>query len=540
MADGFLFGLYGLVIGFALALLAARGLVLPMLRRRQQVADRTAEHEARYRAVVDTAVDSIVIIDDRGIVDSFNPAAERVFGYRADEVIGRNVNILMPEPHHSAHDGYLDRYHRTGERRIIGIGREVEGRRKDGSTFPLELSVAEWQADGQRHYTGIMRDITDRKRIEDALRRAKEGAERANQAKSKFLAAASHDLRQPVQSLFFFAYALAEKLKDHPASTVLASMSESLDALRMLLDSLLDVSRLDAGVVQPAITEFAVGPLLDRLNREYAPRAAEKGLRLRYVPTRQWTRSDPVLLERLVRNVIENAVRYTESGGIVIGCRRSAQALEVQVVDSGIGIPEEHREEVFEEFAQIGNPERNRQHGLGLGLAIVKRLAALLGHRIVLRSQAGRGTAFGIIVPAATARSVPKPMRAVPSSGRGKGLVVVIEDEAMVLVAMRAMIEEWGYDVVAAVSADEAVELLLGLGQRPRAVVADYRLQGGRTGVEAIRDVFGVCGVRVPAIVLTGDTAPERIAEVERSGFELLHKPVAPDRLRQVLDRAAA
>lgn len=506
---------------------------------RRSAAEASAAQEARYRAVVDTAVDPIVVIDGRGTVVSFNRAAETVFGYGAEEVLGGNVSMLMPEPYASRHDAYLDRYRRTGERRIIGIGRTVEGRRKDGGTFPLELSVAEWRAGGDRYYTGIMRDITERKRIEDALHRAKDAAVRADKAKSKFLAAASHDLRQPVQSLFFFAYALSERLKEHPASNVLASMSESLDALKMLLDSLLDVSRLDAGVVQPAVTEFAVAPLMERLATEYRARAAEKGLEVRAVPSSLWTRSDPVLLERLLRNLIENALRYTARGRILIGARRRGQALELQVIDSGIGIPEQHRDEIFEEFTQIGNPERNRQQGLGLGLAIVKRLASLLGHRVSLRSRPGCGSAFSVVVPAVPPRAVPRPVRSLPGRGLGRGLVVVIDDDALVLVAMRAMIEEWGYQVVAAVSADEAIETLMGIGHRPLAIVADYRLRSGRTGVEAIRDVFGVCGVRVPAVVLTGDTAPERIAEVERSGFELLHKPVAPDRLRRILDRAA-
>ena len=536
--------------------LALLGLALTSaLLDRRWASERAAGLEARYGAVVNSAVDPIVVIDEDGIVVSYNPAAERTFGFTAEEAVGRNVSLLMPGPYKEAHDGFLAHYRRTGERRIIGIGREVQGQRKDGSVFPLELSVAEWRDGGRRYFTGIMRDVSDRKAFEDALvqakneaeqareqaLRAKERAERADVAKSKFLAAASHDLRQPIQSLFFFAYTLSEKLRDHPASQTLASMGESLDALRVLLDSLLDVSRLDAGVIKPNVTEFALAPLLERLQTEYTPRAAEIGLSLRLVNTRAWTRTDPVLLERILRNLIENALRYTRRGGILVGCRRTADGgLRIAVVDSGIGIPADRQADIFEEFTQLGNPERDRRKGLGLGLAIVQRLAQLLGHRVTVRSRPEHGSAFTLELPRIAARALPKPVRAdVPSNASARGLILVIEDDAVVLLSMRALLEEWGYEVVAAMSSEEAVGTLLDLGRQPQAIVADYRLRDERTGVEAIRDVFGVCGVRVPAIVLTGDTSPERIREAQMSGYDLLHKPVSPNQLKDLLSKAA-
>ncbi|MGF7173640.1 hybrid sensor histidine kinase/response regulator [Azospirillum doebereinerae] len=523
------------------------------LLTRQRQAEKTAEQDARYRAIVDSAVDPIVVIDERGLIESYNRAAERTFGYTADEAVGRNVSMLMPEPYQTAHDGYLSRYHRTGERHIIGVGREVEGRRKDGSTFPLDLSVAEWRAGKRRLFTGIMRDITARKAAEDTILRARDeaeaareealraqsAAERADRAKTKFLAAASHDLRQPLQSLFFFAHALSDKLDGHPTAPLLASMSESLNGLRVMLDSLLDVSRLDAGVVKPSVTEFALGPLLDRLAEEYAIRASEAGLRLRHVPTAAWTSSDPALVERILRNLIENAIRYSEKGTILLGCRRRNGSVRLAVYDQGIGIPADKTQDIFQEFTQLANPERDRRKGLGLGLAIVKRLAGLLGHTVTLRSEPGRGSAFLVDLPSAAPRPIPKPARAAIERPRGKGLIVIVEDDTIILLSMRAMLEEWGYDVVAAVSADEAIDTLLNIGQRPAMIVADYRLREGRTGVQAIRDIYGVCGVRVPAVVLTGDTDPARIAEVQRSGHRLLHKPVSPTILRDILSSAA-
>ncbi|MDQ2103611.1 PAS domain S-box protein [Azospirillum isscasi] len=524
-------------------------------------ASESAAHaEARHRSIVDTAVDAIVVIDRVGTLHGFNRAAERIFGYAAEEVLGRNVSMLMPEPDRSAHDGYLERYHRTGERRIIGIGREVWGRRKDGSVFPLELSVAEWRADGEIRFTGIVRDITARKAAEEALlaakdaaeqameralqaadeaRREKTRAEKAERAKTQFLAAASHDLRQPVQSLYFFAQVLGDKLQGRSGHELVASMGHSLDALKLLLDGLLDVSRLDAGAVEPSVTECAVGPLLDRLAAEYGPQADGQGLRLRVVPTSLWARTDPMLLERILRNLIENALRYTERGGVVVGCRRRNGALRIEVADSGAGVPEELQQAVFEEFFQIGNPERDRAKGLGLGLAIVKRLAGLLGHTVALRSRPGRGSVFSVELPSVRPRAILRRNGAERANDDGQGLVVVIDDEAIVLLSLRTLLEQWGYEVVAAVSGEEAVDLLHGLGRMPDLIIADYRLREGRTGVEAIRDIHGVCGVRIPAVVLTGDTAPERITEIRGAGFRLVHKPITPHILRELLKPAA-
>ncbi|CAO3410574.1 hybrid sensor histidine kinase/response regulator [Azospirillum largimobile] len=544
--------LLAVMTGLGTLLLLCLALLSSLLDRRQQ-ADRSAEQEARYRAIVDTAVDPIILIDDHGTVHSFNHAAEKTFGYAAGEVIGRNVKMLMPEPYRTAHDGYLDRYHRTGERRIVGIGREVEGLRKDGTTFPLDLSVGEWHVGKRRMYTGIMRDITARKAAEEAILRARDEAEaarieavrarddaqRADRAKTKFLAAASHDLRQPLQSLFFFAHALSDKLEDHPTAPLLASMTESLTGLRVMLDSLLDVSRLDAGVVKPSVTDFALGPLLDRLAEEYRLRAAESGLTLRHVPTSAWTSSDPALLERILRNLIENAIRYTERGHILVGCLHRGGGLRLAVLDQGIGIPADKTQDIFQEFTQLANPERDRRKGLGLGLAIVRRLAGLLDHAVDVRSTPGRGSGFFLDLPAAVPRPIPKPARLPVEPARARGLIVVVDDDTIILLSMRAMLEEWGYDVVAAVSADEAIESLLNLGRQPAMIVADYRLREGRTGVEAIRDIYGVCGVRVPAVVLTGDTDPARIAEVQRSGHRLIHKPVSAPMLREILTSAA-
>jgi len=494
-----------------------------------------AASEARYRAMVQTAADAMVVIDGGGIIRSLNPAAEQIFGYRTDEAVGQSVRILMPEPCSSASDADVLNCLFGGDRRGNGVGRDQTGQRKDGSVFPIELAIAEWTSGSQRYFCGIIRDITERKLSEDALRTSKAEADRANVAKSKFLAAASHDLRQPVQAMMLFQSALENQLDGHPASRLLKSMGQAMGGLRMLLDSLLDVSKLDAGLIVPTPVDLPVGPLLERLGAEYQPRAAAKGLRLRVVRSGAMVRSDPALLERILRNLIENALRYTERGGVLVGCRRQGDHLCIHVIDTGIGIAPEKHEEIFEEFFQIGNPERDRNKGLGLGLAVVRRLGRLLDHRIELRSVPGRGSAFRVELPVVTLQASGSGRHNSVSAVEGhRGLILVIDDEALVRMGLQAMLEGWGYRVLTAGSVQDAVGHVES-GEWPAAILADYRLRGGETGLEAISAVCERLNMPVPATVITGDTAPERLVEVRAGGHALLHKPVAAYELRNAV-----
>ncbi|MBP2292375.1 PAS domain-containing hybrid sensor histidine kinase/response regulator [Azospirillum rugosum] len=505
---------------------------------RRETEERLRYSEAKNRAILEAAVDGIITIDDHGRIESFNRAAERIFGYSAAEVLGRNVSMLMPAPYRQAHDGYLDNYLKTSQPRIIGIGREVEGRRKDGETFPMDLAVGEGFLAGRRIFAGIVRDITERKRADADLRTAKDEAERASVAKTKFLAAASHDLRQPVQSLVFFTAALASQLPEGTARAMVDDMEVAVAALKTLLDSLLDVSKLDAGVVSVRPMIFPVDSVLATTRVSYTTLAAAKGVRLTVVPSNALVRTDPALFGRMVQNLVDNAVRYTGEGRILVGCRRRGDLLRVEVWDTGIGIPAGQTEEIFEEFTQIGNPERDREKGLGLGLAIVKRLSRLLGHRVSVRSVHGRGSVFWVEVPLqATVRLRPPAQRSeiVVGDGAGRGVIVLIDDEPVVLSSLRAVLESWGFEVVAAESATEAIQLLAARERPPAVILADYRLREGRTGTEAIRDVCDLYRRAIPSIIITGDTAPERIREAEASGISVLHKPVTPPVLLSAL-----
>jgi len=469
-----------------------------------------------------------------------NPA----LGYTAERVVGRtDREIFEDQADAEALIAVKRRALETGE----GVREEVRIRDK-GKDYFYDLTVDPLR-DSDGDIVGITCaavDVTGRKQAEADLRRAREEAEYAAAGKSKFLAAASHDLRQPVQSLYLFAAALGDRLQDHPSLPLLDNMRQSLDTLKGLLDGLLDMSRLESGKIAVNPTDVRLGQLLGRLVAEYAPRAAQKGLELRAVPTRAWVRTDPSHLERILRNMIENALRYTRQGSILIGCRRAkGDVVRVEVWDTGIGIPADRLDEIFEEFTQLN---ANGDRGLGLGLAIVKRLSKLLDHRVHVRSKEGLGSVFSVDLPrvvaekprVAATRQAAVEMRQVANDCETKGMVLVIDDEAIILLGLKAMLEGWGYSVLTARSGDQALERLRADGRRPQIVLADYQLQQGRTGPEALAAVQGLVGKDVPGIILTGDTAPERLDEAHRNGFRILHKPVFPNDLRKLMASAGA
>lgn len=361
--------------------------------------------------------------------------------------------------------------------------------------------------------------------------------ELANQAKSRFLAVASHDLRQPMHALGLFVAQLREMIRFPDARKVVDQAEASVAAMEQLLDALLDISKLDAGVLTPHLEDFDLNALLVRMQNSFAPAAAAKGLRMRAVPSRLVVRSDPVLLERIMMNLVSNAVRYTERGGVVIGCRRRASDVRIEVWDSGLGIPEDKQTEIFREFFQLADPGRDRSKGLGLGLAIVERLARLLQHRVELRSTPGRGSVFAVVLPAGDPQRVIAPARAAQTVDRHLrgAFVVVVDDEALVRNGMHGLLTGWGCHVLVAGSGDEALAQLDAHERLPDLIVSDYRLGDGETGIDVIRRLQATLAVSVPSVLISGDTAPERLREATASGYHLLHKPVQPAKLRAML-----
>jgi CheY-like chemotaxis protein/anti-sigma regulatory factor (Ser/Thr protein kinase) len=321
------------------------------------------------------------------------------------------------------------------------------------------------------------------------------------------------------------------------ARKVVDQAEASVVAMEQLLDALLDISKLDAGILTPHLEDFRLNALLARMQNSFAAAAAAKGLRLRAVPSHLVVRSDPVLLERIMMNLVSNAVRYTERGGVVIGCRRRGADVRIEVWDSGLGIPDDKRTAVFQEFFQLTDPGRDRSKGLGLGLAIVERLARLLQHRIELRSTPGRGSAFAIVLPAGDAQRViatPPAAQTVDRHLRG-AFVVVVDDEALVRDGMRGLLTGWGCHVLAAGSGDEALAQLAAHERIPDLIVSDYRLRDGENGIDVIHRLHAALTVPIPSVLISGDTAPERLREATASGYHLLHKPVQPAKLRAML-----
>jgi signal transduction histidine kinase/CheY-like chemotaxis protein len=360
------------------------------------------------------------------------------------------------------------------------------------------------------------------RRLEEALR----AAEEASRAKTRFLASASHDLRQPMHTVAVFGAALSMRQFDETTAKIVQQMNTALVALAVQLDALLDISKLDAGVVRPAAVDFDLCALLRRIVDESTPNARRKGLRVD-LTCPEWApvKMDPLLVERIMRNLIDNAIKYTERGQIRVEASRDGAQWQVAIADTGCGIPVSEQERVFEEFYQVGNRERDRTQGLGLGLSIVKRLAALLHIELRLTSDEGRGTTVTLKFAAGDALAAAAPSRVPPTASRRlDGMrVLLLDDEEGVRASMSALLQNLGCSVAAA--ADIAGALDAARAVPPQIVLADLRLRGTESGITAIQAVRTIVPT-VAGLLVSGDTAPERLREVHESGLRLLHKPV--------------
>ena len=385
--------------------------------------------------------------------------------------------------------------------------------------------------------------LLERKRDAEVSRQA---AEQANQAKSKFLATASHDLRQPLQALRLFSDALQDTAKDKETIRLGGQIGKSVNALVDMFDDLLDVSRLDAGIVEPRWQHFLLGSLFDRIYGDFAPLAQAKGLSFQ-LPVCNGDSyeqgecnlaiySDPFLLERMLRNLISNAIRYTDTGGVSVRCFCTEDHIELEVADTGIGIRPETLPHIFEEYYQADNPHRDRRKGLGLGLAIVRRIEGLLGTRVRVGSVPGIGSTFSFSVPVGDISHLAQPFVITHSSYDLSGSVVaLVEDDQDIRELSNELMEQWGCRVVAGEYAEDVMRKLDIAELRPDVLVCDYRLPHGKTAIHVIKQMREMWGSELPVLVLTGDTASETLNEIHASGAILLHKPIAPVRLRSMM-----
>jgi signal transduction histidine kinase/ActR/RegA family two-component response regulator len=395
---------------------------------------------------------------------------------------------------------------------------------------------------------------THRGELEERIREAtadlaakKDLAERANEARTRFFAAASHDLRQPLHALSLFVAALKSRNQQSETQSLIDNIEVSTAALELLFNALLDISQLDAGTIEVHPVHFPLRKMLLDLEHQFNGAAAEKDLRLRFRPCDVTLHSDPLLIERILRNLIANAIRYTDNGSVLVACRRRGQMVRISVIDTGRGIPLDQQENVFHEFIQLHNPARDRSKGLGLGLAIVSRLGRLLGRRVDLRSRPGHGSIFSIDVPCGDARLTQPPAAAVtPEPIPDDALVLLVDDEIAILRGMAELFDNWKIDLITAHSADDAIRSLDSIDRVPDVIVSDYRLPDDADGIEVISRLRQKYGRDIPAILVTGDTAPDTIHRIKQAGFPLLHKPLRPAKLRALLthlilqERAAA
>lgn len=405
------------------------------------------------------------------------------------------------------------------------------------TAITLETQISERTSELTKLTHQLMHEVAQRRQAEKALLAAKAEAEQANLGKTKFLAAATHDLCHPLNAARLFLGALCDEIATDRARELLRRIDAALDTVDELLSALLDISKLDAGAWPVSLTNVRIGPVLERLADEYRPQAHAAGLDLRVVSTRAQVHTDRHLLERVLHNLISNAIRYTAEGRILIGCRYRGDGVVVQVWDSGIGIPEPMREEIFREFQCLGNTPRRDAKGLGLGLAIVDRIARLLDLEVTVTSEVGRGSCFSLGLPRCAEIALPQAAEspAPPLPGLTGKCVLVIDDDPAALDAAHAVLDGWGCRFLGAASLVDAVTQLSATKSTPDLIIADYYLGGDLRGTDAIDALRARHGQNLPAMVVSGDRSFELKNALKAAGFAFLPKPASPARLRAMM-----
>lgn len=363
----------------------------------------------------------------------------------------------------------------------------------------------------------------------------KDAAERANVEKSGFLAAVSHDLRQPLYAMGLFLGSLDREALAGRNRELIDDIDNAYAALEDMFGALLEISRLDAGAVEPVWMHFPIGESLARLTSEFRHAAKIKGIELAYDDSQAIIHSDPVLLERVLRNLLSNAVKYTDSGRISLEIGSTVDATMIRVVDTGHGIPGSDIDRIFDEYYQLENPERDRSKGLGLGLSVVRRTCKLLGHRLTVESTVGRGSTFTVVVPPGDPDRVVAPAAADESAGIAGLHVVVIDDEPQIRKGMTTLLTDSGCEVTAAADGEEALRLMKEIARPPDVLICDYRLRDGRTGLEAVEQLRAAIDPELPALLMTGDTHADLHEEADRLGLYILHKPIKIPHLMKVI-----
>lgn len=490
--------------------------------RRRREAYKAAEENLRF--IFNASPMPIVVTrQDDGVPLFFNHAAEDVFNLQPTEDVFVLLDVREEVNAHFVRNQDIDHHKLTYQN-------------EEGITFYLSMSCTRIFYDGEAAVLATFQDLTSEVEYQKRLEEAKERAELANLAKSQFLASASHDLRQPLHAMGLLLSVLESYISSDAGMAVLKRVTTSLEAMNDLFSGILDISKLDANAVPLKMEAVSVAACFEMLKQEFLPLAQKKGLRLLFVNSNTHILTDRVQFERVLRNLISNAIRYTESGRVLVGARRHGERLRFYVCDSGVGIAPQDQEVIFQEFRQIGNPERDRRKGLGLGLAICERISHLLDTEIGVASVPEQGSVFTFEQPLTQVEQVEQNMSAQDDKAALSGkCIMFVEDEIDVQVATRYMLEAWACEAWIVGSVQEARELCEENGRAPDFLVVDYRLRANETGLQAIQAVREWASHPVPALVLSGETAPELIQHLEELGLPFLNKPVMPRELYNFL-----
>ncbi|HYJ40729.1 MAG TPA: ATP-binding protein [Steroidobacteraceae bacterium] len=462
------------------------------------------------RSVLDSLPDAIVIIDSTGNVLFANHQVEALFGFSSSEIVGGPVEVLLPERFRHRHVAHRKGY--TGNVRVrpMGAGLDLFATRKDGTEFPVEISLSPVTFGDDILVAAAIRDVTDRKQVEQALKEARREADHANLAKSRFLATASHDLRQPLQTLGLLNGALRRMVTDGECREVIDQQELAVDAMSRLINALLDISKLESGAIKLELTAFEIGTLFEELRGEFAGLANSKGLRFSTDSPGELVYSDPALVGQVLRNLVSNAIKYTHAGSVELRCEHRGPQLRIEIRDTGVGIAAEQLPHIFEEFYQVGVSPNSSREGYGLGLSIVQRIARLLDMKVEVNSVLRAGSVFSVELPVAqNADRLPaaSESKSAPDAVAGGTFnLLLVEDEPSVLNAMRILLTIEGYRVVTAPTAAEALELLRD-GVDFDLIITDYHLEAGRTGTQVISVAREMLGDSLKAILVTGDTS---------------------------------
>ena len=464
----------------------------------------------------------------------FTPATRSLFN-----VIAGDIGRPLADLHSLASDAQLPDDVRNVMRTLAPIEREIET--QHGVWFLRRVLPYRAQDTGVEGVVITFNDVTERKQIAGALVEAKHEAERANAAKSRFLAAASHDLRQPLQTLSLLQGLLAKSVTGERPMVLLQRFDETLGAMSGMLNALLDINKIEAGTVQAEKTVVQISEIFDRLRDEFAYLAQAKRLELRVVACSLSIETDPLLLEQMIRNLLANALKYTKTGKILLGCRRQRDRVAIEIWDTGLGIPDEALQAIFEEYHQLDNPARERSRGLGLGLSIVQRLGALLGHRVRVRSTPGKGSCFSMEVELPAAQPKPSRTALLPAQNQSEaalsGKILVIEDDPEVRELLNIFLTDEGHATAIAADGFAALDLIKRERMLPDLILSDYNLPGGMDGLHLIATLRETLGHQVPAVVLTGDISNDTLREIVRQNCIQMHKPMKLRELSQVIQR---